>query len=128
MLIKNTMEFPGVVKKKILWNFPGVLVLGLKISDGSNKFCGVSRGEAFSLENKKLKYSKLVFQKVCPQPTFLCLYFLWNSPIGSTRPKFHPFIFSWHLNLLLNSKANKIIIPKASIPEALILKKVTITS
>ena len=48
VLIKNTMAFSGVIKKKIMWNFPGVLmVLGLKISDGPNKFCGVSRGEAF---------------------------------------------------------------------------------
>ena len=47
VLIKNTMEFPGLINKKIMWNFLGVLALGLKISDESNKFCGVSRGEAF---------------------------------------------------------------------------------
>ena len=48
VLIKNTTEFPGVIKKKNYVKFPpGVFVLGLKISDGSNRFCGVFRGEAF---------------------------------------------------------------------------------
>ena len=101
-----------------MWSFPGVLVLGFKISDGCNKFCGVSRGEDFLTgisrgKVKNLNIPKVVFQKVCAQPIFPCLYVLWNSPIGS-RPKFHPFIISWHLNLLPNSKANKIIVPNTS--------------
>ena len=38
-LIKNNVEFPGVIKKEKTKNhmeFPGVLVLGLKGSDGCN--------------------------------------------------------------------------------------------
>ena len=135
VLIKNTMEFSGVIKKKIMWNFPGVLVvLDLKISDGPNKFCGVSRVGASFLTGisrgniKNLNIPKWFSKKYVLNPPSPVCIFLWNSPTGSTRPKFHSFISSSHLNLLLNSKGNKIIVPKASILEVLVLKKITITS
>ena len=41
-LIKNRVEFPEVIKNV---EFTGVLVLGLIISRGTIKFCGVSRSE-----------------------------------------------------------------------------------
>ena len=43
-LIKNNVEFQGW-SRKIHVEYPGVLVLGLKIYVGCNTICGISRGE-----------------------------------------------------------------------------------
>ena len=83
VLIKNTMEFSGVIKKKIMWNFPGVLVvLDLKISDGPNKFCGVSRVEASFLTGisrgniKNLNIPKWFSKKyVLNPPSPVCIFY-----------------------------------------------------
>ena len=65
-LIKNNVEFQGW-SRKIHVEYPGVLVLGLKIYVGCNTICGISRGETlFCFE----------FQEVA-----LLFFFFWNSPL-----------------------------------------------
>ena len=54
-LIKNNVEFPGVIKKNHVKS-PGILVFSLKISEECKQFCGVSRGQAlFCLEFSGVK-------------------------------------------------------------------------
>ena len=46
-LIKNNVEFPGVIKTKLfMWSFQGPWFQALKFPRGVLKFCGVSRDEA----------------------------------------------------------------------------------
>ena len=47
-LIKNNVEFPGVIKKNHV-KFPGILVLGLEISEGCNTILWSFQGSSFVL-------------------------------------------------------------------------------
>ena len=93
-LIKNKVEFPGMTKK-ILVEFPVVLVFGLKISEGCNIiFQDWSLFCLFCLEflqgyiQKKIPKNSAFFLKtVCPPPLFV---FFWNSLMRKKRGGFSP--------------------------------------
>ena len=66
--------------------FPGVFVLGLKISDGCNTILWIFQGWSLILSGisrDKLKNLKIPegFKKLGPQSHSVCFYF-WNSPFG----------------------------------------------
>ena len=55
-LNKKGVEFPGMIKKKIVWNFHGFWFLALEIRIGVTRFGGISRGEAsFYFEFPRVK-------------------------------------------------------------------------
>ena len=73
--IKKEVKFPGMIKKKIVWNYYESWFLALW-------FGGISRGETSSCqESPRLKWPKkyVLFQKKCFNTP--CLDFFWNSPI-----------------------------------------------